>query len=283
MSKRAIAVTSTSSMDYYTNKHNIRVLPLHIYFEDQEFLDVVEISNEYFYEWLSENPNKDITSSPPKLEIILHFFNDLIEEGYDEVLTVTLSSEISQTYEFVNNAAKMLEDRIKITVFDSKRAGFCESIFAFAAARLASKGVPTDEIIQYLDAMQARNRFFFGIDSSKTINKKGKIPAIGSLRNGIFQVKPVLTFDEDGQFNVVAKTMSTDKAMDNLCLRMKEFIDDRPHLIFAHTSGIEKIDLLFEEKIKHHLNIDKLAKYPVSPVLTVHTGTSVYALGAFLK
>lgn len=79
-----------------------------------------------------------------------------IEQGYTDVIVITLSSGISSYYSTVQSIAKD-EKRIKVHPFDSKITCAGEADYAMLAGRLVEAGADIDLIMHDLTDLQKTN------------------------------------------------------------------------------------------------------------------------------
>ena len=98
-------------------KYNVEILPLKILFDNQEYLDGINLSFEEFYDKLINEKKFPKTSLPNVTEVedeIINYTN----QG-DDVIIVTISSGISGTYNYLRLT---FEDNPKVHVIDSLSA-----------------------------------------------------------------------------------------------------------------------------------------------------------------
>ena len=90
MQKIALVTDSSCDLGEKTRRdNNIEMLPFRIIYKDKEFLDQVNITQDELYKSLSEEIP---TTSLPDLEYTENLFRRLKEEGYTDVIVVTVSS-----------------------------------------------------------------------------------------------------------------------------------------------------------------------------------------------
>ena len=92
-----VFVDSGSSIKQYEKElYNVEIIPLKILLGDKEYLDGIDLTNEVFYDYLENNKVFPKTSLP-QLDVLEEEITKITEEGND-VIIVTISSEISGTY-----------------------------------------------------------------------------------------------------------------------------------------------------------------------------------------
>ena len=143
MTKKKIFCTSTGCLEYAPERYKdygIEIIRIHVLFKGQEYLEGLDLDPEKFYAELEtlENPKENLprTAMPTEDEIRAHF-EKAIEEGYEEAIVIALSSYLGGTWNLIRLIAEDYQDRIKITVVDSKITCFGEGLLAVLAAKLA--------------------------------------------------------------------------------------------------------------------------------------------------
>lgn len=146
-----IAVLTDSSA-YLTKeqqeKYHIDVLPIPIMWGDKTYRDMIDIGYEEFYKKLADESELPSTSQPSPGDLQKRI-DEYVEQGYTDVIVITLSSGISGYYSTVESIAKD-EDRIKIHPFDSKITCAGEADYAMLAGRLVEVGADIDLIMHDL-------------------------------------------------------------------------------------------------------------------------------------
>jgi len=113
-----IVIDSTSDVtEEIIRKHNLKMVPLTVNFENESYLDKVELSSKDFFEKLG-NSERLPTTSQVSPGAFAEAFSEILLEG-DQVLGIFLASELSGTYDSARIAKDMIgSDNIRI--MDSK-------------------------------------------------------------------------------------------------------------------------------------------------------------------
>ena len=114
-SNTAIVLDSTSDFPEAKARErfdNIRVVPLHVLFGTDDYLDHVGISSHDFYERLKTAPKPPTTSQPTPGEF-LRAYEDLAH--YERIYSLHLSQKLSGTYQSAVQAAGVAgADRVRL-------------------------------------------------------------------------------------------------------------------------------------------------------------------------
>lgn len=103
-----VVILSDSTCDLgeeLLKKYNIHIIPLHVNFDDESYLDGIEIQLEDLYKKVEEKKKLPTTSAASYGEM-KDFFKKYLDEGYDIVYT-GISSKMSATF---NVACSVRED-----------------------------------------------------------------------------------------------------------------------------------------------------------------------------
>ena len=106
-----IITDSASDMpvDY---REDVTVVPLHVRFGTEEYLDGVNLSHREFYEKLIENEELPTTS-----QVAPYAFEDVYEKARqagEQVIVITISGKLSGTYQSACIAASDYEDMVHV-------------------------------------------------------------------------------------------------------------------------------------------------------------------------
>ena len=115
----------------------ITVVPLTVFFDDEAYLDGVDLDNASFYRKLQASKELPRTSQPSPAAFQEAYIN-LINDGADAILAVHLSSKLSGTYQSACTARDTLPDTVKkipIEIIDSKNISIAMSRSIMRAAQ----------------------------------------------------------------------------------------------------------------------------------------------------
>ena len=263
-------------------KYGIEVLPLIVSFGEKEYLDGVNLTQKEFYEKLIE------TDTLPKTSQITPYrfteaFEKLTENG-DELIVVTISSKLSNTYNSAVLAASEFED--KVYVVDSLSATAGEKILCLYALRLIKEGLNIKDIVNKLNEVKNKIRILAVVGTLEYLKKGGRISKATAFAGELLNIKPVISV-EDGIVKLVGKARGSKKA-NNL---LNELIDKKGSIDFTMPyttlySGLS--DLMLKKYIEDekHLwedNTDNIPIYNVGSTIGTHVGPGAIGVVFFSK
>lgn len=158
--KNKIALLVDSSLnipDETLAQYGVYELPLTIIYDNQSFADKIEISSSEIYNRLdTEQP----TTSLPKGDSIYSTLQQIIDDGYSQLIVMTISSRLSGT----NNAIKLMAEEfpsLDTQVFDTKTAAIGGGMQAIFVKELIDQGKSFAELADIISTNVAESRIFF--------------------------------------------------------------------------------------------------------------------------
>ena len=276
-----IVIDSACDMPKSTaDQLGLHYLPLRTIFEDQEYLDGVTLTGEQFYEKLIETDTVPKTSQIPPADFEAAF--EKIVEAGDTVLCITVSSQVSGTYQSAMIAAERFGD--KVIVVDSLNVTIGEQLLVLRAVRLRNEGWNAWEIAEILNHEKQRIRLIALLDTLEYLKKGGRISSTAALAGSILNIKPVIAV-VDGKLEMMGKARGSKNGNNKL----KELVQscrgidfDRPFMLAY--SGLS--DHLLRKYItdSHELYEGKTDHLPVCRIgstIGTHAGPGAIGVAFF--
>ena len=197
MSKIAIICDSTGSISEAQQKeYNIFINYLSIIFGSESFREFKDISPEEFIK-RCENHEGLPTTSQPAPGIIIEMYESLLEQGYEHVIHITLSSQLSGSYQSAVTCADMV-DPDRIHIIDSRTVTYTQGMFAVNAAKKVQEGASIEEVLNYLGMIKENNEFYAAINDLTNLRKGGRLSNVEAKLGSFLQIKPITHIEPDG-------------------------------------------------------------------------------------
>jgi len=250
-------------------RFNISTAPLSIDVGDKHFIDDENLDREGLLDSMRNSSDAPKTASPGPGP-----FLDLYRK-YDNIFVVTLSKELSATYQNAMLAKKMIleeaEDKL-IKVFNSFSATVGETMIAYKLGELIEAGFNRDEIIEktekYIEEMQT----LFVLDSLDNLIKAGRMGKLKGKIASFFNIKPVLGATPEGTITLVDKARGSKRAIRKLIEKIGERGENLEEKVLgiAHCNALEKAEYIKEKAAE---------KYSFRETIIVETAgiSTVYA------
>ncbi len=190
-----IRVVTDSACDLsatMAEERGVTIVPLSIRFGSEEFIDGSTLSTDEFWARCKASSVLPETSAPSP-GAFQEAFVAAADAGYDGVLCVNLSSEVSATYQAAVAAAKGVADRIPVRVVDSRSLTMGLGLMALDVAELASTGATLDELEARVHALATRTQVYGVLDTLEHLEKGGRIGGAQKLLGSLLSIKPVVT------------------------------------------------------------------------------------------
>ena len=224
-------------------RFNISTAPLSIDVGDKHFIDDENLDREGLLDSMRNSSDAPKTASPGPGP-----FLDLYRK-YDNIFVVTLSKELSATYQNAMLAKKMIleeaEDKL-IKVFNSFSATVGETMIAYKLGELIEAGFNRDEIIEktekYIEEMQT----LFVLDSLDNLIKAGRMGKLKGKIASFFNIKPVLGATPEGTITLVDKARGSKRAIRKLIEKIGERGENLEEKVLgiAHCNALEKAEYI---------------------------------------
>lgn len=235
-------------------KYNIGVAPLNIMINGTTYRDKIDITPDEFYKLLptlEEIP----TTSMPSPEEYLKIIYKAIEDGYNEILCICMSSGTSGAYQSAVLAKNYFfesnpDSDVKIHVVDSLSMSHGSGWLIIKSAKLLEAGYSFDELIEFNETYKARVKHFLCVDDLNNLIKSGRLTNASAFIGKLLRVKPIMSMRK-GKGAIVAKERGRNRV---LKLYVAEFVrrankEVTDFIIVGYTSDINIAKDLVE-KIK---------------------------------
>ncbi|MGM0436232.1 MAG: DegV family protein [Bacillota bacterium] len=284
MSKKiGFVVCGNSGIDYIDHPYDIKVLRSMLLFGENEYEDYVDIDADTFYKQLSENPDVALSTAQTATGIMMKTFEDLKNAGYTDIIVVTISSQLSGTYEGAHMAANMVGD-VDVHVFDSLSVGYAESYMILEAARMAQEGAQVPEILDRLASIRDNQGLLISVDTLKFLVKNGRLSGASGLIGSMLKIKPLLHLSHDGRVEAIEKIRTRKKALNRL---VEKFLEDHHEkdieVFLIHANALDTAKEIREKLLEKSDDLEAIDIHPLTPVVGAHAGPGALGIGWIIK
>lgn len=276
-----IVIDSTSDVtNEIIEKYNLKMVPLTVNFENESYLDKVELSTADFFDKLVKSENLPTTSqvSPGAFR---EAFSEILLEG-DQVLGIFLASEFSGTYDSARIAKDMIgSDNIRI--IDSKSVCLGTFSLILEAVKLVEQKKTIDEIVEELEASKEKIIAVAVFDTLKYLEKGGRLSKGQAVVGSLLNIKPVLEIKE-GKLNTIDKVRGKNKTIkwfDEFVQKNNYDLSDKTVLLFyaRNYDQLQELRKTLETKYK----IKNIIEQEIGAVVGTHAGPGVLGLSFLNK
>ncbi|MCK4552477.1 MAG: DegV family protein [Tenericutes bacterium] len=280
MSKIGIAVCGNSGIDYLDHDKEIRVFRSLLYIEEKEYEDFVDITTDDFYNQLVANPDLNIHTAQTSTGYLVEMYNSMHEAGYDELIIITISKELSGTYQNAFLAKNMVD--FPVHVFDSVSLSYIEASMAMIAKEMADAGKSVDEILTELEYLKENNHILICVDTLKYLVKNGRLSNATGMIGSLLKIKPLLEVSKAGKVDTIDKVRTTKKARANMIKKFLGEVEGKEVTTFViYTNNLEEVKNVKVELEAKGIKDVKLI--PLTPVVGCHAGPGTMGVGFIEK
>ncbi|MBI9111564.1 DAK2 domain-containing protein [Maridesulfovibrio ferrireducens] len=254
-------------------EYDIRVAPLRLTIDGQEYIDHVTLTPEDFYKMLPK-AEKALTSQPSPGDMKRVYARACAD--YENVVSLHVAKVLSGTYQ---NALTVSKDYENVSAFDGKQLTVALGLSVLEAARAAQKGATVAEVTKIARKAIDNVRIFVTLDTLDYAVRGGRVSKGQGLIAKALNIKPILAFEGEGHPRTVAKSFGYKRQEAALIRLVSENFYGKSHLRYAiaHAAAPE-VARKFARIIKREFGVNPVFITEASPVLGLHSGPGACAV-----
>ena len=268
--KIALVTDSTGDLSReMLDELNIKFLPLKIIYKEEQYHDRIDIEPEEVCRKMDEEIPTTSMPSPGEIE---ELYRELKAEGYEKIISIHISSGLSATYSNCRMVAEQMEN-MEIAVIDSKMLSMGLGRLVLYAQKLISEGKKSfAEIIEMVEAKKEEIDVFFIVDTLKYLKEGGRIGKVQGTLAELFNIKPIISIDEDGEYFNFDKVRRKKRALKKMFEIAKKRVKDGSYFIDVMHAAAEKEAEELYNKFAELSNVKQSILGEISPAMIVHAG-----------
>lgn len=261
----------------------IYVIPMPVIIDEKTYYENDTITEEEFFCALSGD--RHITTSQPSPGDVMDLWNQILDEGYDELVYIPMSSGLSNSCAAALGYSQEYDG--KVEVIDNHRISVTMYQSVLHARDLALQGASAKEIKTALENDAYNSSIYLAVNTLEYLKKGGRITPAAALIGSVLSIKPILTIQGE-KLDSYAKTRgSIKKAEEKMLSAVQSDIEKR----FASLDqtklhiGAAGAGLTVEQQ-EEWVNLLR-SKFPAADVfysplsasVSVHTGPGAVGIG----
>lgn len=198
--KYKIAIITDSIADLpkeFLLEEQIHVLPMNILNESASYLDKYTIDSSIVHDKIKNN--QKMSTAQPSIQSVDSLLS-FLEDKYEEILVITVSSKLSGTYQLLKQriaARSMAQDRI--VVIDSKLNSVAQGLLVETAVQAIKKGDSFAQVIQTVEDTIARCFIYVAVADIAPMVQSGRIPkGLGKIAQAL-HLYPIVSLSPEGE------------------------------------------------------------------------------------
>ncbi|HEY0520908.1 MAG TPA: DegV family protein [Ilumatobacteraceae bacterium] len=247
-------------------RYGVEVVPVTVTINEHEYLEGVDLDVDEFYEMLGADPPPHVSTSQPSAGQFAAAYDQLLQRGCDEILSVHVAASTSGTLNSARLAARMLP--IPVRLVDSGTAGFGVSCCVWAAGDAIANGADLDDAVHVAESLSPHIGAVFVAGQS------------GFVRTGNDPVGvPVMTAHE-GRIDVVARVPTLEAAAATMAGTALDWGSRLNVAVGWADPSSQVLSDTVADSIYNAQNVAELARYRIGPSVGVYAGLGT--VGCFM-
>ena len=287
MNKFLLSCCSTSDLNvkHYKDR-GIRYICFHYFLDGIEhkddFGETLPISE--FYKKMEQGAMTK--TSQLNAQDYYNYFENLINEGYKEILHLTLSSGISGTINSARIAVNMINEKykdVKIYIVDSLAASSGYGLLMEKLADLKDEGKSIEEVRDWAENNRLFvNHWFFSTDLKYYV-RGGRISRTSGFFGNMLHVCPLLNVNDEGKLIPREKIIGKKKVINAIVQKMienaKDGKDYNDYCYISHSAVFEDAKAVKDKVEDYFPNLKgKVEIFDIGTTIGSHTGPVTVAL-----
>lgn len=201
----------------------IYVIPMPVIIDEKTYYENDTISEEEFFCALSGD--RHITTSQPSPGDVMDLWDQILDEGYDELVYIPMSSGLSNSCAAALGYSQEYDG--KVEVIDNHRISVTMYQSVLHARDLALQGASAKEIKTALEYDAYNSSIYLAVNTLEYLKKGGRITPAAALIGSVLSIKPILTIQGE-KLDSYAKTRgSMKKAEEKMLSAVQSDIEKR--------------------------------------------------------
>lgn len=269
--KIAISTESTSDLSKtLLEENNIFVIRYPVLLGENVYSDGDNITPEQIFEFVDETGKLPKTSAINEFTFV-DYFKNILDQGYDGIIHISLSSKISSTYKNATNAATKFDGKVK--VIDSLSLSTGSGLLVLYASELAKQGLDLDTIYNKVSNRVKYVQTSFVVNTVEYLHKGGRCSGLAKFAANILRLKPQIIM-ENGEMHPGKKYRGRNsQIVENYCKDILEEYNN-PDLSIAFVTHTVASDEMIEAAKKALIDrgFKKIIETTAGCTITSHCG-----------
>lgn len=281
MPKIAVVTDSVASIpEGLIQSLNIHWVAYYIHRGQEVLRDLVSIQRDEFLKWMETTDFLPTTASPGPGDYV-SVYEGLIDDGYEEIVSIHITSKGSGAYQAAKIAQSILQEKIpkvRLEVIDTLNVSLCQGWMVIEAARAALTGKNMDDILSLVKGMIPITKMIQTADTLKYLYMGGRIGRAQHLMGSLLNIKPLIGM-VDGVIVPLGQARSRLKAHQAMVDMVESVVGfgGKIKVAYVHAGArleVEKIKSMLEARVEAVESIFA----ELSPALAVHSGPGTTGL-----
>ncbi len=280
--KTAIVTDSNSGIFPEKGKElGIFVLPMPVILDGKTYFEGVDLTHQEFYQRLAAGA--DATTSQPSPADVEAMWDDILAQGYDQIVHIPMSSGLSASCTTAQGLAADYAG--KVFVVDNHRISVSEYDAVMDAIAMVKDGLDAAAIRDELEHSGLDSVIYLGVDTLKYFKKNGRCTAATAALGAVLNIKPLLKCDGQ-RFDAIAKVRGVANCRKQAVELAVKAAQDLLEQGYAVSVGVassfqdQAEEASWVEQVQNALPANVGLHYePLSFSVICHTGPDAFGMG----
>ena len=261
----------------------IYVIHMPIIIDETTFYENDTITEEEFFCALSSD--KHITTSQPSPGDVIELWDQILAEGYNELVYIPMSSGLSNSCAAATGYSQDYNG--KVQVVDNHRISTTMYESVLHAREMSSHGASAKEIKTALESDAYNSSIYVAVNTLDYLKKGGRITPTAALLGTVLSIKPILTIQGEKLDSYTKIRGSIKRAEEKMILAIqtdlkKRFADQDMSKLHIGAAGAGLTTVQQEEwltLLRNNFPEADVFYTPLSASISVHTGPGAVGVG----
>ncbi|GBF10681.1 DegV family protein [Tepidibacillus infernus] len=255
-------------------KYNIHVIPLHISFQNDHFLDRVNLSVNEFYQKMKGQEELPKTAAPSPQDF-LDQFEKVMRPG-DQGIVITLSSQLSSTYQSAKMAVDTYKEEyphVEMIALDAKNASIGLGVILMQAAELIKESFHFEELITKIKHVIDHSHILIFLDTLENVIKGGRLDRVRGKIASVLSVKLIMKNSFEGSIDVIEKVRGSKNTVKRLIDLIEEYgVNLEQKILGIAHSNCEEKALQIKEMVEKRYKTAQIILTEIGPSIGTYAG-----------
>lgn len=277
MEKIGLLVDSTSLTNKEIIKKSfVKVASLKVRIDEKEYQEVAIPYDEMLLHL--KNAKKLLTSQPSPGEFF-DLYKKFSEEGYTNVLVITLSEKLSGTFQSALIAKSMVDFPIDIRVMAPQTASFGVALGITELIKMIDNGSDFETIMDRAHTLYEHPVVMFTLSNLMHLFKGGRLNLVSALLGSVLRIKPIVEMQQ-GRLQLTKKERTNIACFDYFTSEVDKYAETYETVVvdFIELNHPEWADKFSEYMSAKHPTIQVHYTHDITPVFSVHLGDTGFGI-----
>lgn len=258
----------------------IYLIPMPVIIRNQTYYEGQDLDSETFFRYLTDN--EKIMTSQPSPAALLQTWEQILGNGYDNLVYIPMSSGLSSSYQTACILAEEYPGQVYVA--DTHRISVTQRHAIADAVSMKQKGIPADEIVSILEKEALLSVVLLGVDNLTYLKRGGRITPAAAAIASVLNIKPLLIIQGE-RIDSYDKTRGQKNCQRKLLTAMREYAADFKEKgyrirVGAASSYLQQANAQeWHQKVKETFPDDSVIYDPLTFSISCHTGPNSFGMG----